>query len=521
MLWQEIVRLSLLGTERATFSPAVAQFLEKWELDNEDEANAILLNLIATLGTAKRLKLPVKDVSTSDSRPDFKEDLPDSSKAALSALKLILEGPYEKALPEFINLLEKNRQLLPKVYLPEIFNWSLQNRKYWPSLKPYIGKFGHWLLEQNPDWAGLSDEDTSGDWQNLSKEEKLKLFTSLRKTDAGKARKLLEGSWEKEHYKDKQALLKQMAVGLSSADEPFLSIAQNDSRKEVRTAATDLLTHLPESALSKELFAVFSPFVEKHPTYLAINTDKKVPPPDYSAYRDIRDGDIIAAFFANHPINVPLSGNSLRLSRIAYLIGRIHPDKWLEHLEMEEGEMLYFIRRGTQKREWAVGLIDAYLRFKPNNWTKPLLTFWLENAGEYIWSEIPMDKFAKTLSREQVEYAIAFKRANKGFMIEEKSPEAVILLHNERPWSTKLTNYILQNFRSWVNEVNTIRWDMFHYQEILRAAAYRVSTEPYDTLRQNWYQAGAGWQMWGNEMEAFFSIMEFRKDMQKGLASSF
>jgi hypothetical protein len=498
-MWKEVFRLALLGTERATFPEEIYAFLEKNDLDKEDEANAILLNLISAYSTRNKLNLPLKDISkeTEIAYFEFDELLPYCSQGSFQALKLILDGPYGPALTEFLNLLGEKEQLLPKVYLPEVLNLSLKDPELWTKLSPFIGKFGNWLIEQNEDWHLLSLKMFEQPWSALSKEEKVIVFEKKREINPEEARNLLESDWKDLHYKDKVNFLKVFKTGISKSDEPFLIQVAQDPRKEVRIMGTQLLTRIPESALSFEVFAWMASFLEKKDTYIKMETD-----------------DSFGEIFSKYPFQPPLQGNSLELSRIGYLISRIHPDKWTGHFNVSEREFLYLIKRGNQKREWILGLIQAYLRYKPLNWTEPLLLFWIENHGEYIWSELPMAEFAKTLSREQVELAISHERSGKGYLLEEKSPEALILQENENTWSTKLTNYILVNFRTWVNQVNTIRWDMFHYQEIFRRAAYRVSTEDYDNLRENWNQSGAGWQMWANEMENFFSILEFRKKMQ-------
>jgi hypothetical protein len=95
----------------------------------------------------------------------------------------------------------------------------------------------------------------AGDWTTATTNERLGHLTALRAADPGRARQLVESTWDEESSENRARFLTTFGAGLSIDDEPLLERALDDRRKEVREAALDLLRHLPGAALGERMAA--------------------------------------------------------------------------------------------------------------------------------------------------------------------------------------------------------------------------------------------------------------------------
>src|SRR5206468_2808474 len=109
---------------------------------------------------------------------------------------------------------------------------------------------GLWLARQNPEWGyAVGESMDEGRWETGRLDERMEVLREVRGKDPGRGRELLAGTWEKESPDDRPKLLPALTIGMSAGDEPFLDTVLDDGRKEVRKAAANLLSLLPESRL--------------------------------------------------------------------------------------------------------------------------------------------------------------------------------------------------------------------------------------------------------------------------------
>ncbi len=154
-LWETLAQTALLGTERRALPPEALTTLQNWGVDTTTAAPTVLLESAAVLAQMRKAGTLL---------PNFIGKLPEASlvseenfcnRSSIRFLGLILNGPYRKALPEFVFLAAKANKILPPEHLPGIFQESMRNRKLWETIFPIIGNHGNWLLEQNPAWNRL------------------------------------------------------------------------------------------------------------------------------------------------------------------------------------------------------------------------------------------------------------------------------------------------------------------------------------------------------------------------------
>lgn len=178
MVWQDLVKTALIGTDKATPSVSTLENLEKMGIPVVDTAEVVLEGA-GVLTMLRKAGFPLFD---------FKETLPGVCEVEISKtctsksaqhLKEILFGKkanlMSEALMEFIFYAQKNNKILPFEHLPTLFHWFRGDRKMSEILKAVIGKRGTWLAKQNPDWFVYTQEVTveNIDFMPFSKEETL------------------------------------------------------------------------------------------------------------------------------------------------------------------------------------------------------------------------------------------------------------------------------------------------------------------------------------------------------------
>jgi hypothetical protein len=177
MVWQDLVKIALIGTDKATPSVSTLENLENMGISTVDTAE-IVLEGAGVLTLLRKAGFPLID---------FKETLPEmceleilkacTSKSA-QHLKEILFGKKVKvmgeAFIEFIFHAQKNNKILPYEFLPSLFHLFRGDNKMNGILKAVIGKRGTWLAKQNPDWFVYMQETVENiDFISFSKEETL------------------------------------------------------------------------------------------------------------------------------------------------------------------------------------------------------------------------------------------------------------------------------------------------------------------------------------------------------------
>ena len=177
MVWQDLVKTALIGTDKATPSVSTLEKLENMGVKAIDIAE-IVLEGAGVFTILRKGGLPLND---------FKGLLPEfceievakqcSSKSA-HHLKEILFGKKDnqigEALIEFIFYAQKNNKILPFELLPPLFHAYRGDKKMSKILKTIIGKRGIWLAKQNPDWFVYIEKTVENiDFMPFSKEETL------------------------------------------------------------------------------------------------------------------------------------------------------------------------------------------------------------------------------------------------------------------------------------------------------------------------------------------------------------
>ena len=505
MIWEELTKIALIGTERGNLPEEVAEALSRLGVDTGADPARVVLEGAALYHQLRRAGFPTP--AYRGERPAAVEGVEDnravvSSKAARH-LGLILKGRFQQALPEYLQLLKQNQKRMPAEHLPALFYSSLKSAPLWTLVQENLGPAERWLLRQNPEWAALAARPDVESWPDAAHEERLGMLRYVRPARPEEAIPLLESIWSDISHPQKQRFLKEMEPHLGVYDEAFLEACLGDSRKEVRSAAALMLARLPESALLERLFSrARALFREEKGKGLALSLPEKL---DDGLKRDgIGAG------------KKPNAGGK-RAGWAFEILGRIPPKRWEEHFGRPTVDTLRLLAGCDRKKLLLDALANAAVLHQDHRWIEAMLRYWWRTDEEEAWGgstgKLLMERLPGPAFNE---IALQHLKQNPGF-IEEKSFLFQLLCLNPHPWDNALAQLVLSGFQQWLSGARAYYWNLWHYKQILEVAAYRVDPNLLENFRAGWDTRSPVWYRWEKEVERFLKAVAFRKEMREAV----
>jgi hypothetical protein len=259
--WTELVDAAVLGTRRATLptpAPVLADLARTGDETGGQADGTGLLRLAALASRARRAGFVAAEAADRPAPATAPaDDRPAVSVAARQRLAELMVAGRPELVAEWVRLLGRAGRRPPEALLPALLTSASGNQQLRDELAPVLGPGAAWLaaVAGNPGWdwvtAGqrASEPDLSS-WSTGDLKTRRELLERVRRTDPAAGRELVEATWSGDAAKDRKAFLPVLVIGLSGADEPFLSHARTDRSVEVRRAATELLARLPGSAVA-------------------------------------------------------------------------------------------------------------------------------------------------------------------------------------------------------------------------------------------------------------------------------
>lgn len=502
MIWRELVRLALLGSERGDLSPALQEELAAYGVDPELPPSQLLLEGAAVVHQLAKGAGALETFSGTLPEPlaATAEEKVVGPQSAYH-LQLILEGRYLPALEEFVTCLAGREKVLPPASLPALLDRCCEDPLLWQSLQPIIGETGRWLISLSGPWRTLLPNPDPQRWTRGRRAERLALLETLRATNPGEARELLHGHWEELGYRDRAALLAALRIGLSTGDEDFLNSCLSDSRKEVRRAAAGLLLLLPDSDLSRRLGAWASAYIKLEAGGLKIDLPAEP-----------------AAEFVDFGLQEGASAGrqvSLRTSWLSQVLAGLAPQLWEKYLTLTPLQILQEAARHDQGAVLVRAWMEATLRHDDHRWMGALLAIWREEKMDNFWQDKTGRQLMERMPDQLVNRFVVNQLERTGPLVEENSLAGQLLLTSNHWWSDRLALIVIKGFQNWLSETSTYSWSIWHYKQLLQVAAFRCDPKLITALRKDWNTQSPLWSRWEEEVERFLDILQFRKEMRE------
>jgi hypothetical protein len=503
MIWDELAKASLFGADRYELQPPLRARLEKVGINrNETPARAILEGA-AIYRNLQRAGFPLPQVKAlAADFPSTNTTLKKHTAHSARYLWEILSGKRYKALGEYLQLLVAHHIQIPPEQLPFIYDISLKNKAIWRTVQPLIKEQEQWLLTQNDAWMTLVSLEDASSWDEAAAEEKRGIIRYLRQNAPDQAIPLLEKDWAKFNYQDKQQLLGLLAVNLNEHDEAFLKSCLKDSRKEVRLRAARLLLVLPGSQLQQQLFDAMKAGIHQQKKGIILPSGEKI-------LKDFKG------------MGVDFSDKSMKAGQhkggISSLVSWLAPQSWEAMLG---GGVLDNIRKLSHAPggdEWLSACGWAALRFNDHSWIEAMLRFWWRTDDVNAWSSTLGKRMMQALPSAVFDEMIAQHFQAYSGLIEESSFIGQLVSLGKHSWGQQASLLILKSFQAWVNTNESYYWNLWHYKQFLKVAAYKADTSIFDRIKNGWDERSLVWGQWERDVKHMLRVLEFRKQMKEAL----
>ncbi|MBC7554548.1 MAG: hypothetical protein H7257_11270 [Taibaiella sp.] len=251
MTGNEIVKAALLGTEKympATWPELGETGTKIMALPTGSEDRFLKLAITALLYEEAGRK-PVAVAGTIPICPPEVRPLAGAQLALL--LRTALETNDTEVFQYFVYLVTKKNLVLPAEMVPMLLNKALANKRTAERLVQLCGETGRWLCGFNERWRTLLlPQEGDNVWETGTPESRKAYLLATRRADPALAVSLLASTIDKENAANRVALLEQLQVNLSPADEPFLLGLVADKSPKVKQTAISLLQRIPGSAIN-------------------------------------------------------------------------------------------------------------------------------------------------------------------------------------------------------------------------------------------------------------------------------
>lgn len=510
-VWQNVVAVALLGTERQPFTVPIAtgtlgQFLAQIPCQSPEAA---LLVTAAVLSLYHQAGWQPQTYPALTQEPAAPDDLPHCMRAA-RFLQQMFQGQYAEVLPEWLAIAATTQQRVPAQYLPELLNLGKQRRDLRTAILPVLGQRGRWLAAQNSDWGYAIAVATAEAWETGNLAARLLSLQDLRSHDPDRARALLQATWSQESADHRAKFLETCRVGLSQADEPFLQEALGDRSKEVRRVAANLLASLPDSHLCQQV-------VEHTCRYLVVERS-----PVLSLQVQLPtqlDQTLMQLGMEPKPSASVNSRLGERAWWLLQMIGATPLSTWSDRWQLSPQAIVKL----TQSHEWQMVLLDGFAlaakRQKNYDWLAAIFELWLTGQAS------PRDAALTDLSLEDL-FNVFPSEYRDALLVKllQFSPERIsesltlwLLRYNAHQWSLDLTRIVLDSLEHHLNRANTLTntdWELrTALKEFARFIPVSMMAESIKLKLQLDPQSP-----WLHSIEEFLALLQFRLEMTQAFA---
>jgi hypothetical protein len=507
--WDELLATAVVGTDQRELNLAagddeLGQLLAQ---TNNGDREGSLLSAAAVLGLYRSAGV----APPSDTQPAPEACAPDEtqrgSAASAQHLALMLDGQFREVLREWLAAMNNAQLRVPEESLPALLDHGLVEPYLRHMIAAVLGRRGEWLAAQNADWLYATRRDEKDVWETGNREERLLLLENLRRADPAKARELLATTFAQEPAKDRVAFLEKFAIGLNSADEPFLNQALNDRSVEVRRVARILLAGLPSSEFSRCLQDVVKPVMSfKKPLIGKARIEVALPNDDPIAWLEGNGIDI------GRPPQSPTRSFGPKAWCLKEVISLVPITHWSKLWAKSPLEIIKAADESDWHESFILGFVTAVQRDRDPDWIESLVAFTASDP-----KQTPLLELVRYLPASRLEALSlrALKTQPEG--LSDGHPAFHLLLAHHSAWSDALSRAVVGSIKARIakGHDNVADW---RTKSALKQFAHYVSPALYDELASGWPTESISWSNWANGVDAFQSLLAFRRDMHRAIS---
>lgn len=454
----------------------------------------LLLAAAAISGLASAAGYAPASVSVPAILPAGKETLQALSASAARLLQRMLAGEFSDVLPEFLRLAAQNQMHLLPETLPALL--ELGKGELRPLLKAVIGVRGRWLAAQNPDWAGMLERDPQDAWEHGMRSERLEALEHQRAANPQQARAWVQSTWAQDAPEDRAAFVSAFSIRLSMDDEPFLENCLDDRRKEVRSAALELLTRLPQSRLVQRMLVRLENVLKLKTKFLGgITLEVHLPDESDAAIKRDLPG----------AMSLPKKMGEKALG-LAHMLAAVPPSIWSQKWGKTPENLVHAALDSEWKIPLILGFWLATLRARDADWAEALAILRLKQGKDFPALEgQSLGALAAILSASQVEnLAVTFIRPPSS-ELDDTHPLLGMLEACAYPWSARMARSVIRSAQRRSGE-----YGYLFPQKLPRFARW-IPVELANEFERGWTTPPRG--QWVDRIGEFLAVLHFRQEM--------
>lgn len=502
--WQELVKQALIGNiSSKKITPILKDFMQQWNIHlKEDPTAEKNLLKVAALHSQLHAVGQFTSTTTEDNYPPAPEETQDYCHTSRQQhLQYIIQYKYDDILIELLDLVYKNKCILRPESLPLVLDYGKNHPLLYDKIRTCIGKRGIWLAQFNPMWHYAIPQNNNQDiFFYGNREERLAYFKTLHKQAPEDAIELLEEVWDSEDFSMRRDFVESIGKHLAASDEPFLETALEDSRREVRKPAAQLLALIEDSRLVKRMENLLGKLIKfnnkKNAFYIEL--------PSSCTTHMQRDGIL--------PRKIFVKDHGPKANQLAQIVSKVPPTWWSATFDKNPQELLHLANQ-TEWRDILVwGWAMAAKNFDDRAWMLACHQFYLDNFFKYDWSNLSLDFLYQNLPNQLFnQFAHEYLKGDAPVILQGNHPILSFLLMEGQAWDDKLAKKAIQSIQTTINQDSfVLHWEL---KAVLKRAAFAVSPKLYKVFQEGWPVNSYVWHAWHKEVDRMLSVIKFRLEM--------
>lgn len=505
--WDDILATAVIGTEQREFNlrsceDDLGRLLAQLS-DTDREGFLLSAASVVALYHGAGISAPIDTQPVVDACE--RDDVSRGSVRLGQHLAFMLEGEFREVLPEWLAALIKAGKRVPEEHLPALLDHGLVETALRKLISGVLGQRGEWLAARNPDWLYAIARDEKDVWETAGREERLLLLASMRSADPDRARELLATTWAQEPAKDRVVFLEKFAVGLNAGDETFLNEALQDRSVEVRRMARALLAGLP-SEFSRRLQALANQVLSFKKAFIGKARIEVALPEDPIAWLKANGIEI------DNPPRSATRSIGPKAWFLKELISMIPITHWSKHWQKPPLEIIRAGDESEWRESFALGFVAAAKRDRDPDWIEALVAFTATDP-----TQAPLIELEAYLPAARLEALSLRALQAESSGLSDGHPAFHLLVAHRTAWSDQLSRAVVSSIKKRISrgKDNIVDW---RTKTVLRQFARYVSPALYDELAPNWPTESESWPNWSKAVDAFQSLLAFRRDMHQAIS---
>ncbi len=491
-MWQQLINVSLLGTDRTTLDYETRIELERllgFPLA-EDPAEAVA-QAAALLGFLRRTSLPlaIGDPAKKRIAPP-KDDRIQMSTQLAKQFGRLLDGDFAPFLYEATAVLLKLQVAFPPEQLPPLLNRGLEDQALFYLLQQQLHPTDAWLASLNPRWHIFAPLLIESD-QIPNPDTKL---AALRlKRLQGQRWAGWKNEWSSWDTSEKLFYLQAFEPPLIKADSEILEAFLPDNRKEVRKKIASLLLLEKSSSLTIRWNTYLEDTLPLEKDTFRL-TMPQHPPEEWKHL----------GLWSKKPIE-----------QMKLFARYTDPAYWDTAYKKPLGTIVDTMYESKFGKAWLQGFFEAVI--KGNHSTGAVALLKLHQREDLSFTSTKIKELVSVLSEDDYLGLVSAELRKYKHLIPEQSLLMDLLLYGKVSWPGGMVRKVLAPFQEWLATRKTYDWKGWHYRKVLRSAAYRIRPKELHLWEQGWPDYGYLWEQWKQEVRTFQRILQFRLEFYKDL----